>query len=392
MNLKQKAVQGIAWSFIQRWGSQLISFSVFLLLARLLSPEDFGLIAMSGVFIAFMKVFLDQGFAAAIVQRKEVEREHLDTAFWVSIATSLLLTVLACGAAGWIADLYNEPLLTRVIQLLSINFIFKALNSVQNAILTRKLAFKTLAIRSLIGISAGGAVGIGMALGGFGVWSLIGYQLTNSIIEVPILWAVTDWRPRFRYSKQHFREMFDFGIHIIGMNGLGFLNNYADNLLIGYYLGPRALGYYTVAYRVLTVMSTLLSKTTNQVAFPTFSKLQQEPERLKRAFYQASHLTSLISVPAFLGIAVLAPQIVPTVFGEQWTPSIPVMQVLAFIGILRTVFQFNGPIMMAMGRADWRFKINIVGTTLNVLCFIAVVRWGILAVAIAFVALRIKHK
>ena len=385
MNLKQKAVKGIAWSFIQRWGSQLISFSVFLLLARLLSPEDFGLIAMSGVFIAFMKVFLDQGFASAIVQRKTVEREHLDTAFWVSIATSLLLVGVAWASAGWVADFYHEPLLAKVIRLLSINFIFKSLNSVQNAILTRKLAFKTLALRSLIGMTIGGAVGVTMALRGFGVWSLVGYQLATSIIEVPVLWAVTDWRPGLRYSGQHFREMFDFGVHVIGMNGLVFLNSYSDNLLIGYYLGPAALGYYTVAYRVLTVLTTLLSKTTNQVAFPTFSKLQQEPERLERAFYKATHLTSLLSFPAFLGIVAMAPEIVPSLFGEQWAPSIPVMQVLAFIGILRTVFQFNGPIMMAMGRPDWRFKMNIFNTVVNLACFIIVVRWGILAVAIAFV-------
>ncbi|MEO1521938.1 MAG: MOP flippase family protein [Cyanobacteria bacterium J06633_2] len=387
MSLKQKAAKGIVWSFIQRWGSQLISFSVFLLLARLLSPEDFGLIAMSGVFIAFMKVFLDQGFAAAIVQRKEIQREHLDTAFWVSIGTSLLLTALAWISAGWVAEFYHEPQLAQVIQFLSINFVFKALNSVQNAILTRNLAFKTLAVRSLIGIAAGGSVGVAMALSGFGVWSLVGYQLANSIIEVPILWAVTDWRPTFRCSGKHFKEMFNFGIHVIGMNGLVFLNNYSDNLLIGYYLGSEALGYYTVAYRVLTVLTTLLAKTTNQVAFPTFSKLQNEPERLERAFYKATHLTSLLSFPAFLGIAALAPELVPTMFGEQWAPTIPVMQVLTLIGILRTVFQFNGPIMMAMGRPDWRFKINIMNTVLNVACFFTVVRLGggILAVSIAFV-------
>ncbi len=385
MSLKQKAAKGIIWSFIQRWGSQLISFTVFLLLARLLNPEDFGLIAMSGVFIAFMKVFLDQGFAAAIVQRKQVEQEHLDTAFWVSIGTSLILVAIACSLSGLVAGFYGEPLLAPVIQLLSINFVFKALNSVQNAILTRNLAFKTLAVRSLVGMTIGGTVGISMALSGFGVWSLVAYQLATSIIEVPVLWAVTDWRPRLRYSNQHCREMFDFGIHVIGMNGLIFLNKYSDNLLIGYYLGPIALGYYTIAYRVLTVLTTLLAKTTNQVAFSAFSKLQQEPERLERAFYKATHLTSLLSFPAFLSIVALAPDIVPTLFGEQWAPSIPVMQVLAFIGILRTVFQFNGPIMMAMGRPDWRFKINIVNAVLNISCFMAVVRWGILAVAIAFV-------
>ncbi len=386
MSLKQKAAKGIAWSFVQRWGSQVISFSVFLLLARLLGPEDFGLIAMSGVFIAFMRVFLDQGFASAIVQRQDLEPEHLDTAFWISIGISLVLMALTWATAGLVAHLYHEPELTWVIRLLSINFVFKALNSVQNAILTRQMAFRPLAVRALIGITAGGAVGVAMALMGFGVWSLVGYQLANGIVEVPVLWMVSDWRPGLRLSKPHFRELFNFGIHVVGMNGLIFLSNYSDNLLVGYYLGPTALGYYTIAYRVLTVLTTLLAKTTNQVAFPTFSRLQHDPERLRRAFCQATRLTSLIAFPVFLGISAVASELVPVVFGEQWAPSIPVMQVLAFLGILRTVFQFNGPIMLAMGQPDWQLKINVFNTVMNVLCFFIAVRWGILAVAIALVA------
>ncbi|MGB7442987.1 MAG: MOP flippase family protein [Coleofasciculaceae cyanobacterium] len=384
MSLKQKAMKGVIWSGLQKWGGHVISFSVFLLLARLLQPEDFGLVAMAGVFIAFMKVFLDQGFASAIIQRQEVEQEHLDTAFWVGFGSSLLLMLIAIASAELVASFYQEPELANVIRCLSISFPLKALNSVQSAILTRKFAFKTLAVRSLIAMTVGGTVGATMAFLNFGVWSLVCYQLSTSLVEVIVLWSVSDWRPGLKVSRKHLQELFSYGINVIGLNGLNFLNRYSDNLLIGRFLGSEALGYYTVAYRVLTVLIELLSKTTAQVAFPAFSKLQNEPKRLRNAFYKATQFTSLVSLPAFLGVFALAPEIVEVMFGSQWSPSIPVMQVLTSVGILQTISHFNGPIMMAMGKPGWRLGINTLGTGVNVISFILVVRWGILAVAAAY--------
>jgi PST family polysaccharide transporter len=287
--------------------------------------------------------------------------------------------------AGLVADFYKEPQLVMVIRWLSVNFLFKALNSVQVAILSRKLAFKSLAIRSLIAMLIGSAVGMTMALLGYGVWSLVGQQLGIGLVEVIVLWSVSDWRPGLNISAKHLRELFSFGINIVGLNALTFLNSHSDNLLIGYYLGDVALGYYTIAYRLLTVMTELLTKTINQVALPTFSRLQQEPERLRSAFYKATQLTSLIAFPAFIGVSVLAPDLVPVVFGSQWTPSIPVMQILSFIGILQAVSYFNSSVILAMGKPSWNLAINSLSTVVNVVGFVIVVRWGIVAVAATFV-------
>lgn len=387
MSLKQKTAKGVAWSFIQRWGSHIISFSTFLLLARLLNPEDFGLVAMAGVYIAFMKVFLDQGFASAIIQRKTLEPEHLDTAFWVSVVSSLALAGISIASAGLIADLYQEPQLVWVIRCLSVNFLFKALNSVQTAILSRSFRFKSLAIRSMLAMVLGGVVGVAMAFSGFGVWSLVGQQFAIGLTEVIVLWSVSDWRPGFKVSGRHLQELFSYGINVMGLNGLTFLNRYSDNLLIGFFLGPVVLGYYTVAYRMLTVLTDLLTKTTAQVALPTFSRLQEDPERVRRAFYKATQFSSLIGFPAFFGITVLAPIIVPAMFGNQWTPSIPVMQILSFIGMLQSLGYFNGAVMMAMGKPAWSLKIKSVTTLITILGFISVIHLdlGIIAVATSFV-------
>ncbi|VEP13840.1 putative polysaccharide transport protein [Hyella patelloides LEGE 07179] len=385
MSLKQKAVKGVFWSAIQSWGSQGIAFLVFALLARLLGPEAFGLVASAWVFLAFIQVFLDQGFSTAIIQRQELEPEHLDTTFWINIVMGLVITGFSIAAAGLVANFFKQPELTPIIRWLSLSFLFIALSSVQEAIFRRRLEFKPLAMRELAAVSAGGIVGVTMAFMGFGVWSLVGQQLVNGLIKVLVLWWASDWRPRLNFSQKHFRELFDFGINIIAINILAFGNSRSDDLLIGYFLGPVALGYYTVAYRLLMVMLQLFTSVTSKVALPVFSKLQQEPERLRPIFYKLILLTSCVSFPSFLVVAVLAPELVIIVFGKQWLPVVPVMRILSLIGIIHSISYFNNNIIMAMGKPFWNLIVNFLAMIINVIGFAIVVRWGIVAVAAVFV-------
>lgn len=385
MNLRQNAVKGVIWSAITSWGRQAIAFIVFFLLARLLGPETFGLIALAAVFMAFIQVFADQGFAEALVQRDQLDSEHLDTAFWTNIAIGLLITLLCIGGAQLIADLFKQPQLTPIIRWLSLSFLLRALSSVHEAMFRRNLAFKTLAIRSLVAVVIGGLVGIIMALMGFGVWSLVGQQLSNSLIQVIVLWIASDWRPGFQFSKHHFKDLFSFGINVVGMNVLDFINSRADDFLIGYFLGPVKLGYYSVAYRIMTIVIDLLTNVINQVAIPTFSKLQKEPERLRDAFYTVTKFTSLVSFPIFIGLSALAPELIRLLLGPKWIPSIPVIQVLAFIGLLHSVYYFNATVIMAMGKPSWKLLINFINSIANLISFSIAVQFGITAVAAAFV-------
>jgi PST family polysaccharide transporter len=387
MSLKQKAIQGALWSAIQSWLGQVISFLVFFVLARLLEPEAFGLIALAAVFLAFMEIFINQGFAEAIIQKKELEPGHLDTAFWISISISLRLTLLSIVFTDVATKGLNEPELKPIISWLSVNFLFSGLTSVQQAILSRELAFKSLALRNLVARLIGGTVGILMAIFGFGVWSIVWQKLSEGFAGVLLLWWISNWRPGFKVSFEHFKELFSFGINIVGFNILAFFNRHSDDLLIGYFLGPVALGYYSVAYRLLVLMTNLLTQTTSQVALPTFSKLQQEPEKMRNAFYTATQLTSMIAFPCFFGMAALAPELVPTVFGKQWEPSIPVMRILAFIGVLHSVSFFQSNVIVAMGKPSWRLGVNFLNAGLNVPAFVlAVLIWGkIEAVAAVYV-------
>lgn len=386
MNIKQTVIQGVFWTAIQNWGSQAGSLVIFLILARLLTPEAFGLVAMANVFVVFMQIFLDQGFAQALIQRQELEPEHLDTAFWTNIVGGSLLTLLGIVFADQIALLFDQAQLAPIVRCLSFAFLISAFSSVQQAFLERKFAFKTIALRWLVAVLVGGIVGISMALSGFGVWSLVGQQLAQELAGVLTLWAASQWRPGFRFSRSHFQQLFGFGINILAFNFLTFINHRSDDFLIGFFLGPTALGYYSVAYRVLDVMTQLLVSTSTQVALPTFSRLQEDLDRLRHGFYKATQFTSLIAFPTFLGMAALAPELVRLLFGEQWLPSVPVMQILALMGIVRAVTFFKGAVFVAMGKPSWRFWLGLLDAGVNLLGFILVVRWGILAVATVYVA------
>jgi PST family polysaccharide transporter len=385
MSFRETVAKGVVWSVIQKWGRAAISIVTFVTLSRLLAPEAFGLVALASVFTVFVELFLDQGFSAAVVQRTDLEREHLDTAFWVNLLTGILLTAGVIAASGLVATFFEEPRLAPVLRWLSISFILSALSSTQIAILQRKLAFKSLAARSLAATTVGGIAGVSMAFAGFGVWSLVGQNLATGLAGVIVLWRVSGWRPGFHASRKHYKELFTFGVSIVGNHALSVLVRRSDDFLIGYFLGPTSLGYYTIGYQLLSLIIRVVTGITNAVAFPAFSRLQHEPKRMLRAFYKVTQYTSLLAFPVFIGMATLAPELVPALFGEKWAPSIPVMQVLALIGILQSVSYFNGSIIRASGKPSWELGIMLLNAVVTVIGFLLAVHWGIVAVAASLV-------
>lgn len=385
MSLREKAAKGIVWSVIQKWGREAISLLMFVVLSRLLAPEAFGLVALASVFITIIEIFLDQGFSAAIVQRADLEPEHLNTAFWISIGTGIILTAGFMAIAGVLAAAIHEPRLAPVLRWLALNFILTALSSTQMGILQRKLAFKSLAARSLAATAVGGLVGVGMAFAGFGLWSLVGQNLANSLTAAVALWRASSWRPNFSVSLKHYRELFAFGVSVAGNNLFEVLIRRSDDFLIGYFLGPTLLGFYTIGYRLLLVTMRVVTGITNAVAFPAFSRLQGNPKRMRHAYYNVTQYTSLLAFPVFIGQATLAPELIPALFGEKWAPSVPVMQVLAVFGILQSILFFNGSVIKAAGKPSWQLGIMVLNTICSILAFFLAVRWGIVAVAAAFV-------
>jgi PST family polysaccharide transporter len=389
MSLRQRAAKGLTWSLIERWGNEVLAIGIFAVLSRQLEPQAFGLVALASVVIDFARRAVDGGFAEAVVQRGEVDQEHLDTAFWTGFVTGTVLAALLVALAGPIAGAFGEPELAPVLRWLSLGFVVRGLSSTQQALLVRSLRFRQLATRTLVAELAAGSVAISLALTGWGVWALVGQSLAAGVFGVVTLWSVASWRPGLAFRWSHFRELSLFGANIVGFKLLNVLMQRADSFLIGSFLGTVALGYYSVAIRIFHAISKILTGVMNAVAFPVFSRLQDDRERMRRAFYEATQLTSLVTLPAFLGLAAIAPDAIPFAFGEQWGPSVPVMRVLAAVGILQTLTQFNGSVIKAVGKPSWRLGIAVLQTVGTWLAVLAAVRSGITAVALASVAVGI---
>ncbi|MGF1542582.1 MAG: lipopolysaccharide biosynthesis protein [Pleurocapsa sp.] len=385
MNLKQKAFVGLVWSIIQNSGNQVFSVIIFAVLARLLTPETFGLIALANVFLAFMQIFLDQGFTKAVIQRQDLEPEHLNAAFWSQVISGFLLTITTFLSAGLVAEFFRQPKLIPILQYLSLIFIINSLSRIHNALLSREFAFKIIAMRSLWATVIGGIVGIVMAYNNYGVWSLVFFNITSELVGLVVIWKAIDWRPKLQFSRQHFRDLYGFSMYVFAFKFVKFFDKRSDNLLIGYFLGEVALGYYAIAYRILEVMTQLLVKTADKVALPTFSRLQTEPERFCQLFCQTTKFTSLIAFPTYLGVIVFAPELIVTLFGEQWIPATLAMQILALEGILLSVSLFHKSVFVSMGKPSWSLKVVLLHATANLIACLIAVKSGIVAVAVAYV-------
>lgn len=385
MTLQAKVVKGLLWTSTRHWGRQGISFVIFVILSRLLEPAAFGIVALATIFTDFINLFLDMGFGLAIIQRTNLEKEHIDSAFWAGVFFGTIMMILGIFSSELIAGFFNEPELAPVIAWLSVGFWVFTFSSIQKAVLRRQLAFKVLAIRSIVAALVGGLAGVWTAFNGYGVWSLVVQNLVTAIVGAVILWRVSDWRPGFTFSKVHFFELFEYGLNIIGIKILEFFNKRSDDLLIGYYLGSTLLGYYTVAYRILLIFIKLFTGISTVVLFPAFSRLQNDSGKMRTALYKITKYTGFIAFPSFLGILLLAPELTAIFFGEKWLPSVPIIQILSLIGILHSVTLFNATVIKASGKPEWWLRIIGLTTLLNVAGFYIVVQWGIAAIAAAFV-------
>ena len=383
LNLRTRAAKGVFWTATGAWGRQLALFVVITIQTRLLDPTDFGLVAFAAVFVGFTHVIADEGLADALVQRKELERAHLDATFWTTFAFAVVLTVILAALAVPIAALLGDEELAPVLVVLSLSIPIASTSLVQRAILTRELKFRSLALRSLLGITVGGICGVIAAFAGLGVWSLVIQNLVGVTAGTLVLWRVTDFRPRLTFSYSHCRELLGFGSSVVGFRLLIYFTRWADDLLIGAFLGPAALGFYTVGSRMLRMLIQVTSSLIDRVSFPLYSRLQDQPARLKAAFYKSTAFASLIAFPVFLATAVLAPEVVDLFFGPKWADSIPIMQILAFFGLIQVLTYLNGTTIKALGKPSWLVVIVGITAGLKVGAFLVAVQYGLIAVAVA---------
>lgn len=371
--LQQRVARALTWTLLDTWGTQLLGLLVFVILARLLDEVSFGLVALAAVFVAFAQLFVDQGLGDALIQRRTVTRGQIDTAFWVAVLTGGLLTVAGIILAPFIATLIGEPDIGPILQWLSFSFLLTAFSSIQLALLRREMRFKSLAIRKLIAVGGSGVIGVAMAFLGYGAWALVGQQLSNAVISVVMLWTVSPWRPGLQVTRSDFRQLFAFGLNVVGGDLLNFFSRNVDRLLIGAYLGPAQLGFYAVGYRILDTSQSLLVSFARKLAFPIFSRLQDDRDRLRRAYARVQRALSIVILPGYVGLALVAQEAIVVIFGAKWAASGPVAAVLFLIGPALTIQLFTGALLNGVGHPEVTFRIRLITTVTNVLGFFAAV-------------------
>jgi PST family polysaccharide transporter len=382
--LQARVARGFSWTLLDVWGRQALNLGVFVVLANLLLPADFGLVALAAVFVALAQAVVDQGLGDAIIQRKDITRSHVDTAFWAALAVGVALTAGMVLLAGPIATALDEPGLEDVLRVLSLTFVLSAMSSIQIGLLRRRLAFKSLALRTFLAVAAGGAAGIALAYLGFGAWALVGQQVVAATVTVLALWWFLPWRPSLHFSRAEFGELYAFGVRVMGSDVLNFVSRNADNLLIGALLGTVPLGFYAVGYRILETTQQLLISITRKVTFPALAALQSEPERMQRAFFRLTKAGSAVIMPGYIAMALMAPELIVVVFGDRWADSGPVASALFLCGPALSVQAFSGPLLYAAGHPGVFLRFQVIRMVANVIGFIIAVPFGIVAVAAAF--------
>jgi PST family polysaccharide transporter len=356
----KQIARGVAWQALAIWGSQFVSFASYAVLARLLSPRAFGLVAMAWVYVSLIQIFVRQGLGDAIVQRKDLQRDHLSSTFWIVCLISSGFCFLSIVLSVPVARFFKEPQIASVIAWLSLFFPLNALSAVPTALLIRHLNFRAIAMSSLVGVSGGSAIGFVMALTGWGVWSLVAQQLSGAFLSCAILWLLVPWRPAFRFSDRHMRDLTGFSVGIAANDLLWFVSQRSDQTVVGHSFGSLSLGPYSLASRIVTVIYDGLSGLLQSVAFPVFSKIQDEPHKLERAVHRYCELSSFVALPIFGGIAVIAPELIPILFGTRWLAAIPLLQVLAAYGGIRVILGFVHPTMLSTGHTKLNFFMSLV--------------------------------
>ena len=375
------AVSGVLWSGLQYWGYNMLALVVFVFLGRVLSPRDFGLAAAANTVILLLRVVVDAGFSRLLVQKSEITDAEVDTAFWTALGIGLAFAAITAAAAPGFALLFGEPRLTDIIRALSCVYILVGLDSTPSALLEREMRFSAQAIRRLIAACASAVVALAMAELGFGVWALVGQQIVLEATTVLVLWRLSDWRPHLRFLRSSWVEMASFGGRFSVMRVLWYLGENADNFLVGIFLGPVALGYYVIAYRVLVVFNELFNTTISTVSLSTFSKLRHDEQSINNALYEATGALAAVGVPVYVGLAMVARPLLVAVFGAKWTPSVPVLEALTLAGAVQSLSACISSYVIAIGRVRYEMW-SVFGVVVAELCGFAVtVHLGITAVA-----------
>lgn len=379
---KSKVIISLFWKLMERGGTQGIQFIVQIILARLLLPAEFGTIALLTVFIFLANVFVQSGFSTALIQKKNSTETDFSSVFYLSMIIAGVIYIILFNAAPFIAGFYEDITLVPLLRVLSITLFFGAINSIQIAVLSRKLEFKKMFSSSLGAVLVSGIIGITMAYRGYGIWALVAQQLSDQFLVTTILWFTVKWRPSLKFSIKNTRELFSFGWKLLVSTLINSICLYSQSLIIGKIYSPAMLGYFSRGQQFPSIIVTNINGSIQSVMLPALSSQQDDKQIVKRMVRRAIITSSFLVFPLMVGLALVAEPLVTLLLTEKWLPCVPFLQIFCAVFALMPIHTANLQAINALGRSDVFLKLEIIKNIVGLIILGLTIFYGAYAIAV----------
>ena len=384
-SLKQATTKGLFWSSVERFSNQGVQFVFSIILARLLSPSDFGIIAMITIFFAVAQSFVDSGFSNALVRKTDRVEEDLSTCFYFNIGVGIIAYIVLFLIAPLVANFYNQPILSPIIRITGLGVILNSLCVVQQALFTIKIDFKSQAKITLSATVISGIVGILLAYQGYGIWALVWQGVVSSIVRMGLLWLMSKWRPRTGFSKSSFNYLFGYGSKLLASGLLDTIYNNIYPIVIGKFYTPAQLGNYSRALGWAQLPSANITSILQRVTFPVLSTIQDDTLRLQNSYRRLLKLSAFIVFPLMTGLAAIASPLVRVVLTAKWDGCVLYLQILCFALMLYPIHAINLNLLQVKGRSDLFLRLEIIKKIIGVVILIITIPLGITAMCLGMV-------
>lgn len=382
-SLKEKTVSGVTWAAVEKWGQQIIQFIITIIIARILSPADYGIVGILTVFLMLSNVLIDSGFGAALIQKKEVTEVDYSTIFYFNLLISIVCYGILYLAAPAIARFFNEPQLTAITRVLGTTVIINSFALIQMTILQKRLEFKPQAYVALASVTVSGAVGIFMAYNGFGLWALVWQSIINMATQTLLYWFFSAWRPLLVFSKETISSLFGFSSNLLFSAILNVVFKSIIPVLIGKYYSTRDLGFYTQSKRFNDLPSVNTTLIVQKVSYATLATIQDDDVRLKAAYRRIIQSVVFLVFPAMLILAATARPAILVLLTAKWEPAVLYLQVLVLGGMLYPLHSLTLNICQIKGRTDLFLKLEVAKKVITLILILAALPFGVLAFVIA---------
>ena len=383
--LKQKTTKGLFWSSVERFSNQGVQFVFSIILARLLSPSDYGIIAMVTIFFAVAQSFVDSGFSNALIRKTDRVEEDLSTCFYFNIGVGIIAYIVLFLIAPLVANFYNQPILSPIIRITGLEVMLNSLCVVQQALFTIKIDFKSQAKITLSATVISGIVGILLAYQGYGIWALVWQGVASSIVRMGLLWLMSKWRPRTGFSKSSFNYLFGYGSKLLASGLLDTIYNNIYPIVIGKFYNPAQLGNYSRALGWAQLPSANITSILQRVTFPVLSAIQDDTLRLQNSYRRLLKLSAFIVFPLMMGLAAIASPLIRVILTAKWDGCVLYLQILCFALMLYPIHAINLNLLQVKGRSDLFLRLEIIKKIIGVIILIITIPLGITAMCLGMV-------